>query len=320
MNSREKIHKMISIAQLYYLHNLPRSEIAQRLGMSRQMVAKLLEQAQEEGLIEIKIVDPFDLNNQLGKKLCDLTGLLDVIIVPSLKTQSDLIKRNIGLAGAEYLSKIINPGDIIGLGWGKTLSEMIRSLPRRDIPNTYVVPMLGGIGRVEPDLQVNNLAMLLSLKIGATPLSLYAPAMVETEALFKSMLESAASVIDYWDKISIALVGIGVPGPDAVSDHLYREYKSYIERVDMQTLGAVGDIGMHFYDIEGNEIETKTIFKISMDLEKIKKVPTVIGMAGGLQKLKAIQGAINGHIIDVLITDEYVAQELLVTYTKNKPG
>lgn len=319
MNDRETINKMISIAQLYYLHNLPRSEIAQRLGMSRQMVSKLLDRAQEAGLVEIKIVDPFDLNNQLGSKICELTGLQEVIVVPSLKTQSDLIKRNIGLAAADYLSRKIQPGDIIGLGWGKTLSETIRCLPRKQIPNTYVVPMLGGLGRVEPDLQVNNLAMLLSFKIGATPLSLYAPAIVETQALYDSMLESAASVIEYWDKINIALVGIGVAGPDLVSDHLYKEYKTYVERVDVQSLGAVGDISMHFYDINGNEIDMKKMYKISMDLERIKKIPTVIGLAGGLQKLKPLIGAINGHIIDVLITDEYVAQELLLEYSKNKP-
>jgi DNA-binding transcriptional regulator LsrR (DeoR family) len=317
MNSREIINKMVSIAQLYYLHNLPRSEIAQRLGMSRQMVSKLLDRAQEEGLVEIKIVDPFNLNNQLSKRLCDLTGLEEVIVVPSPKIHSEYVKRNIGLAGADYLLNRIKPGNVIGLGWGITLNEMIKSLQHKYVPETIIVPMVGGLGRIEPELQVNNLAMLFSQKIGSTPLLLYAPTIIESESIYASMLESASSVIEYWDKLDIAIIGIGVCGPEIESNNMYSINNSYTKRLQMQDLGAVGDIGMHFFDINGNTIATKGIYKISMDLEKIKKVPLVIGMAGGLHKLKAIQGAIMGHYIKLLITDEYVAQELLLTFSKN---
>lgn len=316
MPDRETINRMVSIAQLYYLHNLPRSEIAQRLGMSRQMVSKLLEQAQTEGFIDIKIIDPFDLNNQLSNKLKEITGLKDVIVVPSPKSQTDLIKRNIGLVGADYVARKVFPGNVIGLGWGKTLNEMIRSFPQKNVSHSYIVPMIGGIGRIEPDLQVNNLAMILSRKIGGTPLLLYAPAILDTAPLYQSMLESSSSVIEFWDKIDIALVGIGVAGRDVMSDIVYKGYESYSERLSLETTGAVGDIGMHFFDINGQAIETQKTYKISMGLEKIKKVPTVIGMAGGLHKLRAIRGAITGHLINVLITDEFLAQELLADFIK----
>ncbi len=316
MNNRETINKMVSIAQLYYLHNLPRSEIAKRLGISRQLVSKLLERSQKEGLIEIKIVDPFDQNKQLGKKLCGLTGLREVIVVPSPNNRTELVKRNIGLAAGEYLVNNIVPGTIIGLGWGKTLSEMINNFPRQSIPDTYVVPLIGGIGRIDPDLQVNNLAMLLSLKIGSTPLLLYSPAIIETEILYSSLLETVSSVIEFWGKIDVALIGIGTSSPDSLSEKSQEGYKSYTERLNMRDQGAVGDICMHYFDINGNEIESKIFYKMSMNLEQIKKIPLVIGMAGGLYKLEAIQGAIAGKIIDVLITDEYVAQELIVSFSK----
>jgi deoxyribonucleoside regulator len=318
MNRKDSVNKMVSAAQLYYLYSLPRSEIAKRMGISRQTVSTLLVRAQEEGLIEINIIDPFNFDNQLGKSLCALTGLKDVVVTQAPKTQSNYIKRNIGLAGADYLQKKMAPGNVIGLGWGETVSNMIKSLPRTNIANTTVVPMMGGEGRIDPEFQVNNLTMLFSQKIGSSPLQLYTPTVFESEAIYTSMVESVSSVIRYWDKMDVAVVGIGIVGMDTAYDNIHKNNISYSERIKMEELGAVGDIGLYYFDISGNPVVINNIYKISMGLEKIRKVPLVIGLAGGLDKLNAIQGAITGHYINVLITDEYVAQELLISFTKGK--
>jgi DNA-binding transcriptional regulator LsrR (DeoR family) len=40
-------------------------------------------------------------------------------------------------------------------------------------------------------------------------------------------------------------------------------------------------------------------------------VTRVIGVSGGPEKLQALQGALNGQLINVLITDQISAQKLL---------
>ena len=58
----------------------------------------------------------------------------------------------------------------------------------------------------------------------------------------------------------------------------------------------------------------KTWFKSNIDKEQTansKKMKHVIGIAGGLEKLEAIRGAISGGIIHSLITDETSAQKLI---------
>ena len=71
------------------------------------------------------------------------------------------------------------------------------------------------------------------------------------------------------------------------------------------------DILSRFYDIDGNSIMLEMHERmIGIDFAAIKKADTVVGVAGGLAKYNAILGAIRGKIIDVLITDETVANKL----------
>jgi deoxyribonucleoside regulator len=47
-----------------------------------------------------------------------------------------------------------------------------------------------------------------------------------------------------------------------------------------------------------------------MSLSELKKVETVVGIAGGAEKFDAILGALNGQYVDVLITDHITAGKL----------
>jgi lsr operon transcriptional repressor len=49
-----------------------------------------------------------------------------------------------------------------------------------------------------------------------------------------------------------------------------------------------------------------------MSINQLRDMPNVIGVAGGLDKLAAIAGALRGGYLDVLVTDEAVAELLLV--------
>ena len=69
--------------------------------------------------------------------LIEMDGFLKGKCIPSdLKVKE---------TNAEYLARKIYPGSILGLGWGKTLSEMIKSFPRIYAPNSYIVPMINEI-------------------------------------------------------------------------------------------------------------------------------------------------------------------------------
>ena len=314
MDNRETIQKMITIARYYYQHNLSRTKIADMMGISRQFVSRLLKQAINEGYVSVRVIDPFETNNQLRNRLCKLTGLKDAIIVPYPTKGLDGVKKNIGYLGSMYIIDKIQQGDIIGLGWGSTLLSLVQELERREIPDVKIIPMIGGLGQVDPELQVNSLATVLGDKINAKPSLLFTLASYNNKDSRDQILRSSLDVTKYWDDLDIALVGIG----QVAEEFFYntKQVPKFIkEREFMRQKGAVGDVNNHYFDINGNEILSDQLFKISATLEQLQKTPLVVGFAGGMYKVKAIQGAIEGKFINVLVTDENVAQELIKIYS-----
>lgn len=105
-------------------------------------------------------------------------------------------------------------------------------------------------------------------------------------------------------------MGIGALSTNPILKRESREVPDEILKEILKSQ-AVGDIGLNFYDINGKEVDTG--FKdllIGMSLEEFKKVNTVVGIAGGVEKFDAILGALNGGYLDVLITDHVTALKL----------
>ena len=82
--------------------------------------------------------------------------------------------------------------------------------------------------------------------------------------------------------------------------------------LDVYKRQVVGNICGNFYDETGAIIETLADKRrISISLQDLKKIPLVIGVAGGKNKFLPILGALKGRFIQALITDDLTAQLLI---------
>lgn len=76
--------------------------------------------------------------------------------------------------------------------------------------------------------------------------------------------------------------------------------------------GAVGHVCGHHFAVDGQHIEMELCRRImAVPLDQLRSVRTVVGVAFGQRKVKAIRGAMQGHFIDVLVTDGSTAEALL---------
>jgi len=126
-------------------------------------------------------------------------------------------------------------------------------------------------------------------------------------------MRQEASVIDVMKLASmspITVVGIG-----GVSEVSTVQKSGIIGRNDFLLLkikGAAGDILCHFINKDGELIDTDIEDRlISTSLNTLKSFNNVIGVAAGEHKVDAISAALNGHFLDVLITDEDTAIQLI---------
>jgi DNA-binding transcriptional regulator LsrR (DeoR family) len=108
----------------------------------------------------------------------------------------------------------------------------------------------------------------------------------------------------------MAYVGIGAPCRSVVIRD--GNIMSQAELEGLLKLGAVGDIALRYFDQDGRpicgELDERVI---GITLEELKKIEWVVGVAGGVEKLQAIRGALLGKNVNVLITDQHTAMELL---------
>jgi DNA-binding transcriptional regulator LsrR (DeoR family) len=115
----------------------------------------------------------------------------------------------------------------------------------------------------------------------------------------------------YFDRLTVALVGIGALHPSRLlgeSGNVFAE----MELDELDRLGAVGDICLRFFDVAGAPLPSRFGERvIGLSLEQLRRVPRAVGVAGGAEKVDAIRGALEGRLINVLITDHFTAERLL---------
>ena len=75
--------------------------------------------------------------------------------------------------------------------------------------------------------------------------------------------------------------------------------------------GGVGDIGLRFFDVDGQPVKMPLDERvIGMTLDDLSKIDRVIALAGGQSKTLAIHGALKSGVIDLLVTDKFTAERL----------
>jgi DNA-binding transcriptional regulator LsrR (DeoR family) len=308
----ERLRLLVKVAELYYSAGKTQEEIAQQMGLSRTKVSRLLTRAQEEGIVKIEIIKPdlgiSDIEEEIEKRFRPK----EAIVVPDRFTDSLLLKKSIGATAARYVERVIRMHDVVGVSWGSTIYEVVNAVRRQRGVRNDVVQIIGGLGQVEVNLRADELTRRVAETFGGKCYLLYAPALVESPAIRDAILSdsSVRQVREIAKAADIALVGIGAPSESSI---LVRA--GYLNKHDIEWLrqeGVAGDICCRFFDAWGKECHIELHERvIGISLEDLKNIQRVVGVAGGIEKAKAILGALRGSLIDVIVTDLATAEEVL---------
>ena len=298
---------------MYYHQDYNQQEIADRLHLSRPKVSRLLKQARKNGIVQISIVSPkenfLDLENALEEKY-DLQEVL--LVKAEEEMDSSIIKRELGSAAANYLDRTATEGELIGVTWGTTLQAMVDAMQPKPIKNLHIVQALGGVGPPEAKAHAADISRRLSQLLDGRLTLLPAPGIVGSVQA-KEVLMSDRQVkgaLNLFSQINTLYVGLGALSTNPVLSQERNELTPKLHREIMDSQ-AVGDIALHFFDVNGNEVNTELKdLVIGISPDELQSIETVVGIAGGEEKTEVIRGALNGKLIDVLITDNKTAARL----------
>jgi DNA-binding transcriptional regulator LsrR (DeoR family) len=301
------------VAKAYYDDGLTQQQIAVRLGLSRIKVSRLLRTAREEKIVQISIAPLQESNADLERQLEDVYGLKEALVVTCSAPDRPTVVTELGLVAANCLTRGLQGNEVIALSWGTSVLSVVNALSPMDLPDVRVVQLLGGLGELEAQTHGADLAQRMARALGAKPRLIHAPGVVKDELVREALVKDpqVADTLALAERADIAVVGIGVLEPNATLLSCGNTLTTS-EVEELKSRGAAGDIALQFFDARGAKVDHPLNRRIvGTDLEKIKGIDRVIGVACGREKIRAIRAALLGGLIDVLVTEERTAETLL---------
>jgi DNA-binding transcriptional regulator LsrR (DeoR family) len=304
---------LANIASLYYEEGLNQQAIANRLGYSRAHVSRLLSEAIRQGIVEIHIHHPLERVAALERRMVEVFSLQEVRVLRGAGSTYQQNLRRLGGLSTGLLVQKITPNSILGISWGTALYEVANALGQMDLPDVKVVQLIGSATTRDHQVDGPGLARAFTQRFGGQYFTLAAPWLVADRQVRDALMveRRMLEVLDLARRADIALVGIGSIEP-TLSSLVRAGYLTIDEVRDLQSLGAVGDVCGHHFDLDGNLMDIPVAgYAIGIEADVLRRIPVVIGVAGGIVKAPAILGAFRAGLVNCLVTDDNAAREVL---------
>lgn len=294
---------LTKVAWYYYIEGYTQQEIGEYLSIPRLRVNRLLDKARKAGIIQFSVREGDSKRMIVERELITQFGLKDAFVVPSPINEQD-INESVAQAAAMYIHERLDKSGYINMGYGDTSSRILNHLANICEFPVNVVSLTGGVNYYLP----NTRSSIFNAKLYLTP----APLLMASEDIVKAM-EQEPSVRQIRHMATLAQMSIvGIGGVDSNATLLTNGTLNHSDVLLLSMQGAVGDMLCHFIDKDGNVIQSSLERRLmSTSLEQLKEINNSIGVAGGNTKAEAILAALKGKYLDVLITDETTASNVL---------
>lgn len=307
-------HELLArVASLYYEDNLTQAEIADRVGVSRSSVSRLLSEARDMGVVHISVRWPATATGDLSTQLLEHYPGVEFHVVRAGGRGYTQTIEVLGSVAASLLQEKLRDGDVLGISWHTGVYQVAEAFRAARKLGVTVVQLTGSTGVINPVIDGPDLARWLAQILGGQYLYIPAPLIVDSQSTRTALLKdrTISERLDMAYQCNAALIGIGTIFPPLCN--LYQLGYLTDEQLDKITRqGAVGEILTYFYDIEGKvlplPIHKRTI---GLPLEHLRKIRAVIGVAAGKEQGQAIVGALRGGYVTCLVIDDEAANTAL---------
>lgn len=309
----ERIELLAQVAEMYYEHGLTQSQIAKRIGYSRSMVSRMIAEARESNIVEIRIHYPLQRLRELETALAEALHLEEVRVVQRGALGHGEMLRRLGAMAALLLAEHLQDYMTIGTSWGTALYETVNAARSQALEGIRVVQMIGSLGTPNPDIDGPELARRLARLLGGQYATVPLPLIVDSETTKRSLLSAPhiQRVTQHFKQIDLALVGVGTVDYE-FSSLLRAGYLNFEQLESLRQAGAVGDVCAIHIDQQGCLVDTPlTRCVVGIEPDDLRRIPVRIGVAGGQSKALPILAASRAGFINHLVTDEVAALRIL---------
>jgi DNA-binding transcriptional regulator LsrR (DeoR family) len=304
-------------ARLYFLEGRSKVEIAGLLDISRFRVARLLDTARALGMVRIEIGLPGTLDAALSAELASAFGLRHAFVYNFGDDSDSSLRHRLGEAAGEAIADLAQAEDVVGIAWSRSLSGLARSLT--SFPSCPIVQMTGAPSRPGDD-DLLDLVRAVTRIGGGPSYGYYAPMIVD-DAVTAQVIRrhpDVAAAFGMLSSVTIGMVGIGAwqPGLSSIYDALGQP-----DRDAVTAAGVHAEVSGVFLDENGSPRQTPLDERMIVTPASIlTSIPAVLAVAYGTAKSQAVWSALNGGVVNGLITHASLARAVLAIPTTPGSG
>ncbi|NIY73776.1 sugar-binding transcriptional regulator [Marivivens donghaensis] len=291
-----RMHLMVTAARMAFIEDRSQTEIASHTGLNRWQVRKLLADAKEQGVVRIEINPPSRRRPDLEAALREVCRLRDAVVVSN---------EGVAKAAGQYLASC-NLSGVVGVSWGRTMSQVARWLPQGWAKGVQVVQINGTVAPKPQDWHL-NVAETFARKGDGQFVPLPVPAIVGS-AVTRDVLEQDRIVADVLSLSRIAQTVCFSFGAVETSALLASGHILPGEHDRLCSEGAVGDVLGRFINTNGQIVDGGLDARtIGLTFDDLRSRDRAIGVSSGAEKQNVVLGALRAGIVNVLVTDEETA-------------
>ncbi len=303
----EKLSRLLKVARMYYLGNQKQSDIAKVVGVSRPFVSRMLQEARDLGLVEIKIHEPEGLDKRIFRILNSKYGIQGGAL--ALDGANDIYtNENLSCKALTLIESLDTKR--LGLGWGHFIGELIKHVQKQNnkVSSVFsVCPLIGNAGMLSRNYQSNENVRLMAEKLGAKPYYLDLPAL-PGDCTEKDLLCSTNGykfIEHTWRLMDTALVNVGnyPSSPDFASGARYGML--------LQQKKACGRLIAYYYNEDGEIISSQEDFAIQIPLDILKNCKNLVGICSANTGIRALKGALASGLLTHIVVRKELIKEII---------
>ena len=304
----------VRAAYLYYRDALTQAQVAERLGISRVKVGRLIASALARGIVTIDIQHPLSRATEMEVALENRFGLRDAVVAtsPAVGGEDELRLLAVAAAGADYLRSLDLSGTQVAVGWGTTMQAVSNALAENWASDIDVYQLNGAVPVSGYATRAGEIMNRFGQRSHGRAHLLQVPAIVDRSEV-RDALESDRSVqqaLEGARSAPVAMFSLGGLRADSVLVS-----SGYVSAPDIESLrakGAVGDVISRFIDADGHVADTALDDRtMGIELERLGTRERAIGIAAGSAKAAVARAAITGGHVNTLVVDDLLAAALL---------
>ena len=310
--NRDELARAAALA--YYVQGQTMEAIRRRMGVSRSTVSRLLSYARKRGIVTISVQTSNTPHTRLERQLQDRFGInVHIVEMPPDTTQNRILE-TVAKTAAQILGQLVQDGEIVGIAWGNTTTEMAVHITKKDVDNVTLVQLNGAASTDTSGIaHVGGILARMAYQWKANIVQFPVPAFFDNPETKEALWREGAvqRVLNWQERCTIAVFSVGALRAE-IPSHVYSAgYLTHSELNKLALDKVVGDVCTVLIRPDGSWSDISLNKRATgPSPEQLRLIPRRLCVVAGKAKAPSLLGALNAGVVTDLVCDKAVAEKV----------